>query len=307
MKKMILIFMAIIFIYNLSYCQEVKFIALNVKGKVNLIKGSKTLIIKVGDKIYDKDKIKINKNTYLDLVYKDGRTLNLRKAGEYDSKKLISLINSNKSSTTKKFTNYVLAQFVQSVDDIGNMKVTGSVERLIKFPIDYCTPSNTDIYGEIAAFSWFSSTKKSYIFSIASSTGKIIYSKQLNDTSLVINFKKIKLTRGDHFKWFITEASKNKSLTDTSHFYWLTQTNANLIKDSVNILMKDFRNIDNSMKQTLLASFYNNHKLYIDMLAAYENAIKFSPNDVTFKKLYIKALDKVGLKRKAELLFKQLN
>ncbi len=306
MKKLFLL-ITIIFLYNLSYCQEIKFIALTAKGKITLTRGTKILTVKPGEKIYDNDKIRLNKNTYLDLVYKDGRTLELKKVGTYDYKNLVSILNSNKSSTTKKFTKYVLAQFVQSVDDIGNMKVTGSVERLIKFPIDYCTPSNTDIYEDIATFSWYPTLKKSYIFSIVDNAGKVIFSKQLNDTSISINFKKNKLTRGDNYKWFLTEAGKNKSLTDTSHFYWLPQSKATLIKDSVNILMKDFRNIDNSLKQTLLASFYNNHKLYIDMLAAYEKAIHYSPKDITYKKLYIQALNNVGLKRKAEALFKQLN
>ena len=233
------------------------------------------------------------------LVYKDGKTLEIKSAGTYNTSKLVTMVNSKKNSSAKKFTNFVLAEFVKSVDDLGNMKVTGAVERLIKASIDYCTPPNTNIADPVITFNWFSVTGNSYTLKLTDISGNVLYSTELNDTSLTLNLQQLNLSRGNSYKWFVKDNKREKALTDTCRFYWLPQTTADSIKKSVKNLLIDFDKLDHSIKQTILASFYSNKKLYVDMLQAYERAIELSPENDTYKKLYLSALNKIGLERMA--------
>lgn len=307
MKRIILFIAIITFTCGSSFGQDAKFVVLTVKGSVTLERNRKSTKIKAGEKIYDNDNVKIGKKSYLDLVYKDGKTIEVKSVGVYSTTKLIKIVNSSRSTTTKKFANFVLAEFAKSVDDINNMKVTGSVERLIKPAIDYASPFNTNILDQVVTFKWYSIPSKSYVFTITNSSGEVIYSQNISDTLINLNLQQKKLSQGNNYKWFVLDAKRPKAITDTCRFFWLSKKASKSIKDTINILMRDWKNYDKSIKQALLASFYYNHKLYIDMLQAYERAIKLSPDNLTYKKLYILGLEKVGLKRTAEELNKKLS
>lgn len=305
MKNIIILLFIFIYAAGSLYSQEAKFVALTVKGTITLERNYKSSSLKAGEKIYDKDKIKIGKKSYLDIAYIDGKTLSLSKTGTYTTYKLIQMVKASKTSSTKKFADYVLAEFTKSVDDINNMKVTGSVERIVKPATEYAIPRFTNILDPIVTFKWFPIMSNSYIFSIISSKGDVIDSENISDTLITVNLQKLKLTRGNNYKWFVKDAKRPTALIDTSKFLWITSRESKSIKDTINILMKTWKNYDQSIKQALLASFYYNHVLYIDMLQAYERAMELSPGNDTYKKLYIMGLDKVGLNNMAANLNKQ--
>lgn len=285
--------------YNFSFCDELKFIVLTANGTITLTRDSKSLPVKAGEKICDNDKIKVEKKAYLDLVYKDGKTLEIKAAGTYNTAKLITLVNSKKNSSAKKFSNFVLAEFVKSVDDLGNMKVTGAVERIIKASIDYGTPPNTNIIDPVITLKWFAVKGNSYTLKLTDFSGNVLYSNELSDTTITLNLQQLNLSRDNGYKWYVKDNKREKALTDTCRFYWLSQIKADSIKKSADNLLKDFDKLDHSIKQTFLASLYSGNKLYIDMLKAYERAIELSPENDTYKKLYLAALNKTGLKRMA--------
>ncbi len=303
--KRIIFFSFLLIAISSVYCQQAKFVVLTVKGSVTLERNNRAYSIKAGNKLYENDKVKLNKKSYLDLVYTDGKTIELKTTGTYPVYKLIKMAKESRTSSSKKFANYVLAQFAKSVDDINNMKVTGSVERLVKPAIDYATPPLTNILDPVVTFNWFSVPSRSYIFSIVNPEGNVAYSQKISDTLITVNLQKLKLKRDNGYKWLVKDASKAKALNDTCRFFWLSQKEAKSIKDTINILMKDWRSYDQSVKQALLASYFFNHKLYVDMLEANKRAMELSPGNDTYKKLYIMALDKAGLKQMAADLDKK--
>jgi hypothetical protein len=307
MKNLLSLIIIVIVFTSFSFCQGLKFIVLTANGSISLTRNSNTANLKAGEKILDNDKLKVGKKSYLNLVYQDGKTLEIKAAGTYNTAKLITMVNSKKNSSAKKFSNFVLAEFVKSVDDLGNMKVTGAVERIIKASIDYCTPPNTNIVDPIITFSWYSVTGNSYTLKLTDFSGNVLYSTESNDTSLTLNLQQLNLSRDNNFKWYVKDNKRQKALTDTCRFYWMSQAKADSIKKSVNSFLKDFDKVDHSIKQTLLASFYSDNKLYIDMLQAYSRAIELSPENITYKKLYFAALNKAGLSRMASSYKSQIN
>jgi hypothetical protein len=109
------------------------------------------------------------------------------------------------------------------------------------------------------------------------------------------------LVRDNCYKWYVKSSNTEDELPDTCKFYWLSQFAADSIKKSAGNLIVDFDYLDHSLIQTLLASFYSKNKLYIDMLHAYERAIELSPENDIYQKLYLKALENLGLERMAEV------
>jgi hypothetical protein len=274
---------------------------------VSIIRNNALTPVKAGERIFNSDKVKVNKKGYLGLVYKDGKTLEVKTAGNYPCSKLVSLVSSKKNSSAKKFTNFVLAEFVKSVDDLSNMKVTGAVERLTPPSIEYGTPENTNILDPLITFTWFSTNNKDYEFRLLNSLDSVIYSTVIPDTSLTLNLTQLNAARDNNYKWFVKVAGKKKAIVDTCRFYYIDQSGAAKIKDSVKILIGQTSNLDHSMRQTILASFYSNNQFYLDMLYAYERAIQLSPDNDIYKKLYVLALDKIGLKRSALAAKAQIN
>ncbi|MGA7720381.1 MAG: hypothetical protein WCA84_04315 [Ignavibacteriaceae bacterium] len=301
MKKHLLLLTLMLFCCNLSFSQGIKFIVLTSNGDISLIRNSIITTVKAGVNIIDKDKLKVGKYSYIDLVYKDGRTLEITSAGTYSSSKLITMADKKKNSSSAKFGKFVLAEFVKSINDLNNMKVAGAVERLIKAPIDYCTPPNTNILDPIVTFTWFADKDNSYTFRLTDISGNVLYSSEITDTSITLNLQQLDLSRDNSYKWFVKDNKRENAITDTCRFYWLSQTAADSIKKSVGKLLVDFNEYDHSIKQTLLASFYSRNKLYIDMLQAYERAMVLAPENDIFKKLYLEALNNLGLDRMAEI------
>lgn len=307
MKKLFFTLALIVLYYNVSICGDMKFIILTANGSITLTRNSNATVAKVGEKIFDNDKLKVGKKSYLNLAYQDGKTLEIKSAGSYNTSKLITMVNSKKNSSAKKFSSYVLAQFVKSVDDLGDMKVTGSVERAVKPSIDYGTPYNTNILDPVVTLCWYPVSGNSYTVKLTDVSGNVLYSKQLSDTSITLNLQELNLSRDKSYKWSIKNNKKEKAITDTSKFHWLAQGTADSIKKSAGKLLKDIDKLDHSIKQTLLASFYSDNKLYIDMLEAYQRAIVLSPDNKTIKLLYYNALNKTGLTRTASSIKNQLN
>jgi tetratricopeptide (TPR) repeat protein len=299
MKKLLLSISLILFCCNFSFSDEMKFVILTSNGDVSLIRNLNIFAVKTGEKIYDNDKLKVGKKSYLNLVYKDGKTLEIKTAGTYNITKLITMVNSKKNSSAKKFSNYILAEFAKSVDDLGNMRVTGAVERLIKTSIDYCTPPNTSIMDPVVTLTWYSVPGNSYTLKLTDLSANVLYSTELNDTSMTVNLQQLNLSRDNNYKWFVKDNKREKALIDTCRFYWLSQSKADSIKKSVKKLLTDLDKLDHSIKQTILASFYFGNRLYIDMVQAYERAIELSPDNDTYKSLYLSALNRIGLTRKA--------
>ena len=91
MKKHLLLLTLMLFCCNLSFSQGIKFIVLTSNGDISLIRNSIITTVKAGVNIIDKDKLKVGKYSYIDLVYKDGRTLEITSAGTYSSSKLITM------------------------------------------------------------------------------------------------------------------------------------------------------------------------------------------------------------------------
>jgi hypothetical protein len=307
MKKHLLILILLLLFSRLSFSQGIKFIVLTSNGDISLIRNSLVTTVKAGGKIIDNDKLKVGKYSYIDLVYKDGRTLEITSAGTYSTSKLIKMAGSKKNTSTVKFSKFVLAEFVKSVDDLSNMKVAGAVERLIEASIDYCTPPNTNILDPIITFIWFADKNNSYTFRLTDISGNVLYSSEITDTSITLNLQQLNLSRDNNYKWFVKDNKRVDAITDTCRFYWLPQTTADSIKKSVGKLLVDFNEYDHSIKQTLLASFYSKNKLYIDMLQAYERAMVLAPENETYKKLYLEALNNLGLERMAKIFRSRQN
>ncbi len=305
-KKLLFSLIVMIFLSGIIYSQGIEFIALSSKGNNKIVRSSKEVNLIAGDKIYENDILRINNNSFVNLVYKDGHTLNINSPGQYSTKKLIELAGQQKSSVNKKFANFVLAQFVQTENDLNNMHTLGEVVRSGISSIDYAVPQSTNYIDSLVTFNWYPSAKNNtYIFKLIGEPDITLYMKECNDTSITFNLDNLNLHRGTLYKWMIY-TSDMKFASDTNDFVWLPLSKVFEIKDSLDLLNKDLGDIDSSLKQIILASFYSRNNLNIDMIKSYERAVVLDPQNIDYKKLLENVYYRLGLIRKALEINSQL-
>ncbi len=102
------------------------------RGTVTIKSGA----VKIGQQLTVADELKLDKSGYISLAHKNGRTVELSKAGSYKVKDLDAKASKKTGSSTSKFASYVATQLTEVDDPIEfsdnrrtKMRTTGSVER----------------------------------------------------------------------------------------------------------------------------------------------------------------------------------
>lgn len=88
----------------------------------------------MGAKIYDNQTLHVIEGGYLSLIHATGKSIELKKAGVYAVKELVSQASQSKTGMASKYANFVIGELTRNDMDINkehrkNMTVTGSVER----------------------------------------------------------------------------------------------------------------------------------------------------------------------------------
>jgi hypothetical protein len=118
--------------HTMLMAQE-SFKVLAVRGAVTIGKSDQ---LKVGQQLKAADQIKIGASAYVSLAHKNGKTVELRKAGLYKVKDLDASASQQTGSATSKYAKYVVAQLTEVDEPIefrdarrSHMRTTGSVDR----------------------------------------------------------------------------------------------------------------------------------------------------------------------------------
>jgi hypothetical protein len=120
--------------HTMLMAQE-SFKVLAVRGAVTIGKSDQ---LKVGQQLKAADQIKIGASAYVSLAHKNGKTVELRKAGLYKVKDLDASASQQTGSATSKYAKYVVAQLTEVDEPIefrdarrSHMRTTGSVDRAV--------------------------------------------------------------------------------------------------------------------------------------------------------------------------------
>jgi hypothetical protein len=302
-NKTIIVALTLFLASTLSYAQEEMFKVLASKGgnKLQTSGSSDWNAVFVGKKLAKGDKITIGENGYLGLAHsKTGKTIELKKAGTYEVSKLAGEVASQNASTTTKYANYLAGEMGKSGGEnmaknkYKYMAVTGSVER--GSGISIISPKKVDALSNDLTIAWKAEPgAKTYVVEVTNLFGDVVSKTETTDSSIVIKLDDKK------DKNYVTKVSLKDNTNyagDISIQYPSSDKAVELNKQLAEL--KAQLTEETALNRIILASFYEDNKLFLEAKQNYEAAMKLQPDVDDFKLAYSQFLERSGLVKSAE-------
>jgi len=296
-------------------------IAQNYEFKVMAAKGKPTVQkenskswddIKLGTQLSGKDKIKLAGNSYISLIHKSGKTIELKKAGTFSIAELGKEVSANKSNVSKRFADYFLDEISSSEDLLASgehrdkMKVTGSVERSMntqpfinKNALQLNSPRKVNFLSNVFTFRWHEfETAKDYEFVLSDRFDKPVYSKTISGTSVTLNADELKLEKDTYYFWSVKAKGNDKNKSDDACFLILSDDKVKAIKDTVDIIKKEVGDENTPSAKIILAAYYEQNHIVDEAIKAYKDAATLAPDVEIYTKLYKRFLSRINVSEK---------
>lgn len=290
----------------LSFAQDEIFKVLITKGANKVIVSSSTTPqdLIVGKKIYGTDKIVVASGAYLGLSHKSGKTIELKTAGTYEVSKLVEQVSSQNASVSSKYVNYIAGQMTADNEDLAanrykHMAVTGSVERSTD-KIKPFAPSQAVVLDELIILKWNKvkvgkDVANTYVVTFMNMFDETIVEKETTDTQLVIDLSKLNFKIEKNIVWTVKVKESPTVKSDKYNLQYVSDdTKAVELHDQF-IDLKNELPEETALNKLLYASFFADHKLTLNAMAYYEEAIIIEPEVEIFKILYGKYLIESGI------------
>lgn len=260
--------------------------------------GSKeTTKLFVGKKLMKSDKIFLGENSYLGLVQvSTGKTLELKKPGTYDVLKLNSELSLQNSSTTKKYSNYIVGELGKNqTEDLARnrykyMAVTGSVERGSN-QIITISPTKADALDTCVFVKWMPlEGTKTYTIEVTTIFGDNVLNKTINGTEAYLNLS----SKERIYIWTVYSSVNPSIKSESNSIMFLTSMREYDMKKQDAEIKQSFDQ-PSALNNMILASFYEYNNLLLDAMKQYEEAIKREPGVEDYKIMYGQFLERNGI------------
>jgi len=300
-NKSILVALTLFLASTLGFAQDEMFKVLASKGsnKLQTSGAADWKPVFVGKKLAKGDKITIGENSYLGLAHKSGKTIELKKAGTYEVSKLSGEVASQNASTASKYANYLAGEMGKTGgEDMAKnrykyMAVTGSVERGSGVAI--VAPKKVDALGNQLIIGWNPEPGDNvYVVEVTNLFGDVVSTFETKETSAVVNLDNKK------DKNYVTKVSLKSNpnyVGEISIQYPANDKSMELNKQLSEV--KSQLSEETALNKLILASFYEDNKLFLEAKQSYEAAIKLQPDVEDYQLAYNQFLERAGLLKPA--------
>jgi hypothetical protein len=293
-----------------TYSQGFEFKVLASKGNIEVkTPRSEAKKIKTGDNINSDDIIKIPKSSYVGLMHKSGKTIEIKEEGEYKAKDLAEKLSSHKTSFSKRFAQYVADEIaggesvMKGSNYRENMQSTGSVERGIsdefdpnKVKIKLNTPRKFTAIQPVLTLYWnkIPGVTK-YTFKLTDRFDRPVFSKEVSDTLYVLDLAPLDVEKDVYYFWKITSIAGVGAESETACFLYPSYEKMASKRDSIELLKRELEDDSSPLNQLIMASYFEENQLILEAMDSYQNAIKLAPEVEEFRQVYDKFLKRYGL------------
>ncbi|MCP4521197.1 MAG: hypothetical protein GY827_05850 [Cytophagales bacterium] len=292
MKKIAFLF-SVLLMHFFCIAGEHVFNVVALSGSAKLSNGT---VLKSGDKVMSDQTIVMADNSYLALMHKTGKTVEVQKAGDHKVTDLASAINQGGSNFTSQYSEFVMKQMVESNSD-NNYNVTGSVNRDIMKNIEVFLPKQVDVLKNIPLhFSWASPKKgETYTVKVLNVFDKVIYEQQVTENEITLDLSAVnKLQAGAKTPYLLQVSSNAKKGGLVSKKIKLmvktSQDEKNIINEYNNL--KSELGASSAINSLILASFYEAKGLTGYAIENFEEAKSQAPKVDHYERLYVSYLRK---------------
>lgn len=305
MKSVALRLFVFIFIFSCGniFAQETAFTVMSARGMVQ----GKTATgnwekLHAGDKIGVSDKVKLAAGDYLGLVHVKGKTLELKKAGEYEAAALAQSVAKGDASFNQKFAGYVANEIV-SKSKSKKMTMLGAVFRAFGNAIEIDVPPAMVTLSPDVTFSWNKlSSATGYVLRIMNPAGMTIYMKNTKDTAVAVDLDMLKMNPNLQYTWLVCTETNADINSGTHTLALVPNAKKKLISDTLDVMKKEMPDESSALNNYLLAKYFVTQGINVDALHCFDKAYTLSGGAEEYAIDYAAYLAENGLATKAELV-----
>lgn len=292
------LFLGLLLASSLTFGQNYAFKVLANKGSNEVKSGNAWMPLKTGASLQSTDELKLADNSYIGLVHADGKPMELKQAGTYEVSKLEEQLKGKGTSVLTKYTDFILSS--NSAEAKKNrLSATGAVHRAIESSaIKLLLPPNqhSGVYNNVAVITWDGSKATGpYVVTLRNMFDDVLAKLETPETSIEVNLDDPKYASENAILVEVSSKADPKLMSQQHLIKKLTAADHDRIQQSLNEIMGEVAE-KTALNKLILAGFYEENNLFIDAIAAYEDAIKLAPDVPSYKEAYEEFLLRHGLK-----------
>jgi hypothetical protein len=278
-----------------SMAQTYTFRVLVNKGKNEVKSTTGWAAIKVGASLQATEVLKVSENSYLGLVHVTGKPYEVKKAGNYKVADLAKEVGSG-SSVVTKYTDFILSS--NSAEAKRNTQVaTGAVHRgSDKIKIYLPESQMAIVYGSRITLNWDDSKIKGpYVVTLSSMFGDELAKIETKENTTTVDLSEKGFKNEDNIIVQVLPVSGEISSSEPGLMIKkMSKADRERIKPTISEATGSLKE-DTALDKLLLAGAFEQNKLLIDAITAYQDAIKLAPDVDNYKELYKDFLTRNGL------------
>ena len=269
--------------------QDYAFRVIANKGAVEYKSGDAWQPVKTGASLQASDEVKLADNAYLGLVHKTGKPMEIRESGSYKVADLASKVGTG-SSVLNKYTDFILS--ANSAEAKKNrLAATGAVTRATFTPdIKVFLPENqyAGIFNKTVIINWESAkTQGPFVVTVMSMYEDELMKEETPETRYRLDLSNPKIEKESKQALLVIVSSKSDPNIKFGRYLVknLSDDESAKIKTAWAEISGDVKD-ETALNKFLQAGFYEEHKLFIDAIAAYEDAIRMAPDVDLYREAY---------------------
>ena len=278
----------------IANAQDYAFKVLANKGSNEVKSNGAWIPLKTGASLQSGDELKLSANGYIGLVHKKGKPLEVKTPGSYPVAQLESQLDPG-SGILAKYTDFILSN-ASPESKKNRLSATGAVDRGEHYAIKLALPDHAGIYHNVANVGWAGDDIKGpYLVTVLNMFDDQLAIYETEEKSMQLDLSDSKFAKENAV---IIEVKSKSSPGQVSKRHMIKKLAA---ADQAGI-QKSLTEIDGDVKDAtalnsfILAGFYEQNKLYIDAIGAYEDAIRLAPDVLAYQESYTSFLERNGLR-----------
>ncbi len=283
-KRTITLIFALVSVSFTGFGQTYAFKVLANKGSNEVKSGSVWQPIKTGSVLQQSDEVKLGPNSYLGLVSATGKALEVKDAGVKTVAELLNKVK-GENSVVQKYTDFLLSSNSPEAKK-NRLSATGAVHRALPTPLNLVLPENqhSAIFNNTAIISWEGSKVAGpYVLTLRNMFDDVLQKFETPDKNYEVDFSKFPKENAIIVQ--VTSKTDSREVSRQHLIKRLAPSEHENIEKSLDIIAPELSE-PTALNKLILAGFYEENRLLIDAITAYEEAIKLAPDVPSYAEAY---------------------
>lgn len=278
----------------LAYGQDYTFKVLANKGNNEIKSNGAWMPLKTGASLQSGDELKLSANGYIGLVHKKGKPLEVKTPGSYTVAQLDSQLDPG-SGILSKYTDFILSN-ASAETKKNRLSATGAVDRGEHQAIKVALPEHAGIYHNVATVGWAGEDIKApFIVTVLNMFDDELAIFETAQPGIQLDLAEPRFAKENAILIEVKSKADPNQRSKRHMIKKLTSADHAGIQRSLTEINGDVKDAT-ALNSLILAGFYEQNKLYIDAIGAYEEAIRLAPDVSAYQESYTAFLERNGLR-----------